>query len=63
MGITEPNAHQLVALSKEEMIATQGGESAWYWVAYGVANVIHGAWELAKEAGEYQASLPPHLKK
>lgn len=63
MNLTQLNNCHLSELSQCEMENTQGGESAWYWVAYGVSSVIHGAWEVAQQAGAYQSSLAPCDKK
>lgn len=37
----EIEATQLVELSQDELMQAQGGESAWYWVAYGIGSAVH----------------------
>ncbi len=41
----------LQELDFEQAGEINGGESLWYWIAYGVGAVVHGAVVFAKEGG------------
>lgn len=51
--IFEAVTSQFSELSTDEMMDTQGGESAWYWIAYGI-----GSWynAVSNTTVEYAAS-------
>jgi hypothetical protein len=49
-------------LSQKEAMTLEGG-SIWGDAAYLLGATLKCIWVFAKTAGEYQASLPPTLKK
>ncbi|MBT1705314.1 hypothetical protein [Chryseosolibacter indicus] len=48
-------------LSSEEASSTNGGESLWYWVAYGVGAIGRGM-EAFRSGAAYSSEHMPGLK-
>lgn len=59
----ENNFSHLLPLSENEMIDVTGGMGFWEAVGYIPGVIIGSILVVAKSAAEYQASLPPNLKK
>jgi hypothetical protein len=59
------NIHALEGFSEldRDELKTVNGGSFWGDVAYATAVVGRCIWEFARTASEFQASLPPSLKK
>ena len=61
-NLTLESFDSLVALNQHELITLEGG-SFWEDLAYAAAATAKCIWVFAKTASEFQASLPPSLKK
>jgi hypothetical protein len=62
------NKLNLRSLTRDELMATNGGEitkdtSFAYDLFYVIGLIGRGLYEFATTAADYQASLPPNLKK
>ncbi len=61
LGISEMNGVEELTLN--EIVEYNGGESLWYWIAYGVGSVGRGvayAWEMHTEMvkGGHASTMP-----
>lgn len=60
------NNFETKPLTDDEMLFVSGGETARQTFSYDGEiwiSVVSAIWEFARAAAEYQASLPPNLKK
>lgn len=53
----------LTELTTDELVAVEGGSGFWEDLAYAAGVTVKCFYVFVKTAGEFQASLPPHLKK
>ena len=49
----------LKELTTEELTAVNGGESLWYWVAYGVGTAAHAVVDAAEIVYEFYKETGP----
>jgi len=43
--------NKLTNLTVEESLSINGGESLWYWIAYGTSTIIHGVHHVSPSNG------------
>jgi len=63
MTTINANFAGLTDMTDADMVAVNGGDSFWETLGYIVGATAKCIYVFSKTAAEYQASLPPNLKK